>query len=245
MSDTVSNAKEMAFRILRDADCDETSYQGVGFDTILGDLNEEFPDGIPGFSNEEIAAAIYEISTTDHGWKEPVRFEVKGTYASHWGVTDLYESVLTELSKLVESRDPFIANDLASKKELISWSIGRELVNGPISIAVKQWMDEGSALVDDALPEGEELSEEQIEEILDLYTMGAGLGFETEESMELPGESTMEDILSSVSQLADETDKTLTEWYETMKSIVQDFLGSTEDFSESNDFGFGNMNTLS
>lgn len=222
-------AKDMAMNILKDTGCDAESYQGVALDIIISDLKTAFPDGIKyGFSYKEIAEAIYAISTTDRGWKEPIQYEIDGPYASHYGATDLYESIEKDLRKLVACGEPFKTCSLNSQKELYGWRMERTLAGGPISVTVNQWMDEGQDLVYDALPDDVELSDDQIDEILDAWIFGCDGASETSETAVVPGDSSLDDILKKVTELLGETDSRLNEWFELMKGTVQEYLKNME-----------------
>lgn len=218
--------RDTARAILQNAGCSESDYQGIDKETIMKDLRLAFPDGIQGgFSFEEMADTIYSISTTERGWKEPIVYQYEGIYASHCGVTDLYKRAKEDLNQLLLSGEPFETKGLASKKELASWSMSRELVDGPISITMKCWMDEGPELVDDALPDGVELSDEQIDEILDIYiTCYEGI-YHAEETSVIAGTSTLDDVLEKVSELYDSANQALDSWFQIMREIVQDYTG--------------------
>ena len=160
----------MALKILKDCGCTVETYQGEDVNVILKDLQTGFPDGIDGgFTYKEIAKAIYEISTTDRGYKKPIVFDPQGRDASHCGATDLYDWVEEALRKLVDSKEPFETLALNSKKELLCWQMSRTLVNGDITVTAHCWMDEGVDLVEDAMPEDTTLTYEQMEEVLDFW----------------------------------------------------------------------------
>lgn len=214
------NSKEIARNLLAKCGCNETSYEGASIDLILSDLNEAFPLGYyPGCANVDLAKAIYEISTTDRGYKKPIEYAPSGD-ASHCGATDLYPEVEQRLRELIDCNEPFVAEPLSSKKEICSWSLSRHLVGGPIAIHVWCGMDEYEDLVYDATPDGVELSEAEIEDILDVSD-GA---YEAIDDAELQNDATLETILDTVSELVDSCNECLEENYSMMKALVQDVI---------------------
>lgn len=226
-------AKEKAMEILLNAGCTVETYQGEPVDLILKDLKMGFPDGIEGgFAYEEIADAIFAISSTDRGWKKQILFEIDGD-AAHYDVTELYEGVKEPLRKLVESGEPFKTCWLNSKHELQGWQCERTLAGGEITVRVHEEMDEGTELVYDAMPEDVELTDAQMEEILDAWILGCDGRSETCETRVVSGESSLDDILETVSELAHETNETLKELYELMKGTVLDYLDLKGDAGDS------------
>ena len=215
------DVKEIARSLLAKCDCTESSYEGEPVELILRDLNEAYPDGYCGCSNEELAAAIYAISTTDRGWKPPIYFEVDGSYATKWGATDFYDDDLKQsLGELIASGEPFKTDSIDSRKEIFGWSLSRKYVGGPMTIHTWAAMDEEGDLVYDALPDGVDLDEEEVEEILDLYD---GV-FETGQEQEIDGSATLDDVLKKVDELIDDDEQYLQENFEQMKAIVTEYL---------------------
>ena len=81
-----------------------------------------------------------------------------------------------------------------------------------------------TALVYDALSDDIVLSERQMEEIVDAWILGCDGRSETSESIVVSGDSTLDNILEKVSELAEETDATLTELFDSMKETIQEYL---------------------
>ena len=214
--------KNLARDLLAAHECDETTYTGMPVDLILGDLNLTYPDGYKGISNKEMAEAIYAISTTDRGWEKKEEYRVEG-YGAKWGLTDLYDDVRQNLESLVDSGKPFWAGYVMPSKDLGAWWMERELTNGSIMVHAAREMDEGGDLVYDALPEGAVLDYDDVDEILTMFYECDGV-CSVEDSVEVPGNSKLEDILIHVDAMADLLDCRLKESFETMKGIVADYV---------------------
>ena len=218
----MEHVKELALKLLYSCGCTEETYEGVPVDNILADLNIGYPDGYEGIGNQELAEAIYAISTTDRGWAKMRKLEIEGN-AAHYGYTDLYDGIRSVLEGALTSGEPFDSGWLSSKKEIGSWNMQRNLRNGEIVVSVHSEMDEGRDLVYDALPEGVEFTDAEYEQAQDLFSELWGTS-ETESSETVPGDSTLDDILKVVNRLADGNDGYLHDQFETMKGVVSDII---------------------
>ena len=221
--------REKSLQILRNAGCDEESYEGFSKDVIEKDLRTAFEDGIDGFSYEEIAEDIYSLSNTERGWKEPVEYTPPGD-AAHCGISDLYPDVRKKLEEIIESGVPFKTGGLNSKKEICGFTLFRKLINGPINITVWAAMDEDADLVSDAIPNSvppDFLTYEDIDAIvraMDDEWWQIGYASEAECSDTVPGDTNLDGILEKVSELLENADAQLTEAFEDVKSRVRNVI---------------------
>lgn len=221
--------REKSLQILRNAGCDEESYEGFSKDVIEKDLRTAFEDGIDGFSYEEIAEDIYSLSNTERGWKEPVEYTPPGD-AAHCGISDLYPDVRKKLEEIIESGVPFKTGWLNSKKEICGFTLFRKLMNGPINITVWAAMDEDADLVSDAIPNSvppDFLTCEDIDAIvkaMDDEWWQIGYASETECTDTVPGNTNLDGILEKVSELLESADAQLTEAFEDVKSRVRNTI---------------------
>lgn len=222
----MDHVKELARKLLYSCGCTEETYEGVPVDTILADLNGGYPDGYEGIGNQELAEAIYAISTTDRGWAPMRKLEIEGD-AAHCGYTDLYDHVQTVLEEALTSGEPFDSGWLSSKKEIGSWNMQRKLRNGKIVVSVHSEMDEGRDLVYVALPEGVEFTDEEYEQAQDLFSELWGTS-EAKSSETVPGNSTLDDILKVVNRLANWNSAFLHDNFETMKGVVSNIIATRD-----------------
>ena len=221
--------REKSLQILRDAGCSEEAYEELSKDLIEKDLMAAFEDGIDGFSYEEIAQDIYDLSTAERGWKEPLEYTPPGD-AAHWGLTDLYPEVRAKLEELVRNGEPFRTGGLDSKKAICGFSLFRKLTNGPIEIFVWAAIDEGADLVADAIPNGASydfLTDEDIDSILDAMDeewWQLGYSSETERSEAVPGDTGLDEILKKAEELLEDADAQLEEAFGDVKERVREAI---------------------
>lgn len=219
--------RERSLQILRDAGCDEETYEGLSKDIIEKDLRIAFKDGIDGFSYEEIAQDIYDLSTAERGWKKPIEYTPPGD-AAHWGLTDLYPEVRAKLEELVRSGEPFRTGGLNSKKEICGFTLFRKLKDGPIKVSVWASMDEDTDLVEDAVPNSlppDLLTYEDIDAIakaMDSEWWQMGYSSETECSEAVPGDTGLDEILEKAEELLKNADAQLEEAFEDVKARVRE-----------------------
>lgn len=221
--------REKSLQILRNAGCNEETYEGLSKDLIEKDLRAAFEDGIEGFSYEEIAQDIYDLSTTERGWKEPLEYTPLGD-AAHWGLTDLYPEVRAKLEELIKSGEPFRTGGLNSKKEICGFTLFRKLTNGPIEVSVWASMDEDADLVADAIPNGAScdfLTDEDIDSILDAMDeewWQMGYSSEAECSEAVPGDTGLDEILKKAEALFEDADAQLEEAFADVKERVREAI---------------------
>lgn len=109
-----------------------------------------------------------------------------------------------------------------------AWWMERELTNGTITVHASLDMDEDADLVFDALPEGAVLDYDDVGEIVSMFYECDGVCC-VEDSVEVPGDGKLDDILIHVDALAGLLDSRLKESFETMKAIVADYVNGEED----------------
>lgn len=154
-----------------------------------------------------------------------------GCYCSHWGLTDLYEECEKNLRNLLKTGVDFRTEWCGSKKELLSARYLR--VDGKVKVEVHQWVDdlwEEGDLMNDALEEkfpGKdiEISDELNDYIIDIVAE-SDINDNITLCRELGADATYEDCMTAVGQLADETNKQLTAWYEELCNIIEDAVKS-------------------
>lgn len=207
----------------------EETYEGLSKDVIEKDLRAAFEDGIEGFFYEETAQDIYDLSTTERGWKKPIEYTPLGD-AAHWGLTDLYPEVRAKLEELVRSGEPFRTGRLDSKKAICGFALFRKLTNGPLEVSVWAAMDEGADLVNDAVPNGASydfLTDADIDAILDEVDKEwwqLGYSSETERSEVVSGDTGLDEILKKAEELLEDADAQLEEAFEDVKARVRDAI---------------------
>lgn len=221
--------RERSLQILRDAGCNEETYEGLSKDLIEKDLRAAFEDGIEGFSYKEVAQDIYDLSTAERGWKKPIEYTPPGD-AAHWGLTDLYPEVRVKLEELIRSGEPFRTGGLNSKKEICGFTLFRKLTNGPIEVSVWASMDEDADLVADAIPNGAScdfLTDEDIDSILDAMDeewWQMGYSSEAGCSMAVPGDTGLDEILKKAEALLEDADAQLEEAFADVKERVREAI---------------------
>jgi hypothetical protein len=151
-----------------------------------------------------------------------------GLDACKWGVSDLYEEAEKNLRELLTYSGEFRTEWCDCKKELFSFRLW--FTDNEIKVEVSQWMDdlyEQVDLIDDAIwalkssgyKFGAELNEDDFENIRDMC-FDAEIETEVMESKFIKRDSTYEEIMSTLNELADLTGKELDEYFEQVKSIV-------------------------
>lgn len=160
--------------------------------------------------------------------KIPVYSLTSGLDACKWGVSDLYEDAEKNLRELLTYSGEFRTEWCSCKKELYSFRLW--FFDNGISVEVSQWMDdlyEQVDLIDDAIwalkssgyKFGAELNEDDFENIRDMC-LDAGIETEVMESTYIKRDSTYEEIMSALDELADLTGKELDDYFEQVKSIA-------------------------
>ena len=221
--------RERSLQILRDAGCNEETYEGLSKDLIEKDLRAAFEDGIEGFSYKEVAQDIYDLSTAERGWKKPIEYTPPGD-AAHWGLTDLYPEVRAKLEELIRSGEPFRTGGLNSKKEICGFTLYRKLTNGPLEVSVWASMDEDADHVADAIPNGAScdfLTDKDIDSILDAMDeewWQMGYSSEAGCSMAVPGDTGLDEILKKAEALLEDADAQLEEAFADVKERVREAI---------------------
>lgn len=156
-----------------------------------------------------------------------------GLDACKWGVSDLYEEAEKNLRELLTYSGEFRTEWCSCKKELYSFRLWFD--DDHIEVTVNQWMDElyeQYELIDDAMwdlgKQDIELSDEEIEYIRDLC-FDADVKDEVSNSEYIKRDSTYEEIMETLEHLADETNKWLSDYYETVKNIISYYLEHERD----------------
>ncbi len=165
--------------------------------------------------------------------KIPVYSLTSGIDACKWGVSDLYEDAEKNLRELLTYSGEFRTELCSCKKELYSFRLW--FTDEYINVQVNQWMDElyeQYELIDDALwdlgKQDVELSDEEIEYIRDLC-YDADVKDEVSNSEYIKRDSTYEEIMETLERLSDETDKWLSDYYETVKNIISYYFENERD----------------
>lgn len=151
-----------------------------------------------------------------------------GLYGCKWGVSDLYEEAEKNLRELLTYSGEFRTEWCSCQKELYSFRLW--FTDSKIKVEVSQWMDdlyEQADLIDDAIwalkssgyKFGAELNEDDFENIRDMC-FDAEIETEVMESKFIKRDSTYEEIMSALDELADLTGKELDEYFEQVKSAV-------------------------
>jgi hypothetical protein len=151
-----------------------------------------------------------------------------GLYVCKWGVSDLYEEAEKNLRELLTYSGEFRTEWCECNKELCSFRLW--FTDNEIKVEVTQWMDdlyEQVDLIDDAIwalkssgyKFGAELNEDDFENIRDMC-VDADIKTDVKEYKLIKRDSTYEEIMSALDELADLTGKELDDYFEQVKSIV-------------------------
>ena len=137
--------------------------------------------------------------------------------ACHWGFSELYPESEKVLRKAIEEKATFDTGWVGCKKEICSFRI---ISNGKIvTIQTHAEMDEIEDLIDDATPNGVELTDEQREEILNLWYVDTEMQTETGDEKTIPL-TTYEDIIKCLVAMGNTDIKVLHNWY----VAIQDWI---------------------
>lgn len=160
--------------------------------------------------------------------KIPVYSLTSGLDACKWGVSDLYEEAEKNLRELLTYSGEFRTEWCSCKKEEYAFRLWFH--DDYIHVAVSNCMDDlydGYDLIDDALwdlgKQDVELSDDDVDRIRELC-MFSDVDTEVTDDENIKRDSTYEEIMETLERLADETDKWLEDYYETVKNIISYYL---------------------
>jgi len=158
-----------------------------------------------------------------------------GIYASHWGLSDLYDSAAALLKALIESGKDFSTDWWGAKKEIVYakyTGTGDEL-----TIEVAEHMDdlwESDDLIEDALYElehkgliqkGTELSEEDYDYIRDVL-LWSDIDDKATAERTINRDTPFEKILETADEIWDEAHKINHDNYEYIQGTVLEYITS-------------------
>ena len=141
-----------------------------------------------------------------------------------WGLTDLYPEAEVMLRSALEKREPFDTGWGSCKKEIRSFRVYSD--GSTLHVQTYEEIDEPCDLIYDAMDIEVELTEEQEDEILDLwYEVGGMTEFEL--SSEIPL-TTYEDLMKEISRQENENSIMSEEMFNIMKETVRDYTDRKE-----------------
>ena len=138
--------------------------------------------------------------------------------ACHWGFSDMYPENEKILREAIENKKTFDTGWVGCKKEIISFRI---ISDGKIvTIQAHAEMDEFGDLIYDALDDGVELTDEQINELEAYWYSDTDMNTEaeTERTMEL---TIYEDIIKNLVEMNSENQEYLDKCFEVVKDWVK------------------------
>lgn len=144
-------------------------------------------------------------------------------YGCKWGLTDLYPEDEAILRDAIDSRKKFDTGWIGCKKEIRSFRIISD--GNVITIQAAAEMDEFEDLVYDAMDEEVELTETQMDELLNYWYNDTEMMTETESERTIKL-TTYEDAMKVLSELEDENEKLLNTWFEIVKDWVRSVISA-------------------
>lgn len=142
-----------------------------------------------------------------------------GIYACKWGLTDLYPEDEKILRDAISARNTFDTGWCDCRKEIRSFRVISDGKN--VTVQASAEMDDFDDLIYDALEDDNELTEEQIDELRDMWSEAYEIDtcVSSEETVPL---TTYEDVMSILGRLEDQNNTTLDSWFEIVKSWVKE-----------------------
>ena len=217
---------DYALHLLQKHGCKEDCYYDTPIDTVIGDLKQAYPYGMP-FFYRDVAEELIKIGNAiPHFPKETVAL-CEGD-ATKYGLTDLYPEAEQKLRELLDSGKPFRTRWASCAKESVGFQISSNGVTEVIVDADDDEIDEGIELVDDAIwslgIDDGFFSIKEMEEIYEIVTEDPQYTFSTANCMDtLPYPATYEQIMDTLEKLGQQNRETLDEAYEFLKEIVKQF----------------------
>lgn len=159
-------------------------------------------------------------------------FEDTGCHAAKWDLTDFYEDEEKELMEAIYSGEDFTTGWYSCSKEIRSGEITR--MNGKVFITVSAAMDDlydDGELIGDALYElGKDLDlpDDFYNRVQD-RALDCDISDHVEESDELPGDSSYEDIMSAILLLEHEAETSLDCAFEKLCEIIKELIAEEKE----------------
>lgn len=141
-------------------------------------------------------------------------------YAAKWGLTDLYPEDEAILRDAIDNRKTFDTGWVGCKKEIRYF---RMISDGKvITIQTSAEMDDFEDLIYDAMDTEVELTDDQVNELLDYwYESDIDTSTQSETTVHL---TTYEDAMTIVSEMENRDDEQLREWFEVVKEWVAEVI---------------------
>ena len=131
-------------------------------------------------------------------YREPEETRIStGDYASKWGLSDFYPECEAKLQALLDSKEDFLTEQFGCKKEIHYAEISRK--RDTITVWVSCYMDEVEDIINDELNDRDEEFPEDFADVL--YNGACDICNYYDEERELPGDATMDDIKTALSDL--------------------------------------------
>ena len=226
IDETKMDLHDYALHLLKKHGCEEDCYYNTPVETVIRDLKQAYPHGMPFFYREVAEELIKIANAIPHFPKETVAL-CEGD-ATRYGLTDLYPEAERKLRELLDSGKPFRTGWTSYTKEFVGFQISSNGATEVIVAASDDGIDEGTELVGDAIDslgiDYDFFSREEMEEIYNLVVLDGGYELEVAESSEtLLYPATYEQIMDTLEKLGEENRKSLDETYEFLKGTVKQF----------------------
>lgn len=227
---------EYAHSILEENGCLDNAYAGMKPETAIEELKARYPEGLKyGFSYEDVGAEICRIgdavpvppkdctSAVGYDWNDVLDFGHYGIYA---GEDALYDHNLEALKKELASGKDFNTGWHGFKKEIESLKVSA--FGSKITVEVAASCDEMPYDLVSDCDGGDDLTDDEIDEVYNLYCGNFEATTDTDASGELDRSATVMDILTLASELMDGCQNTLHETYEFVQGCVTECLNGRE-----------------
>lgn len=192
--------------------CDEYSYGDppVPVEKIVEDLKKAYPKGMDlGYTHEDVAQAILSISKRTYKTvpQEGFDSEIWG----RCGLSDLDPNAETELRHAVSSGKPFNTGWHYFDEADYSLRIVRD--DRVTVVECHDEIDELFDLIDDCLFDGEELTDEQYDEVCEACYFDFDFTTELTESIQLPSTASFDNVMAKARELIEDCRKSLDDSY--------------------------------
>ena len=226
IDETNMSLHDYALHLLQKHGCKEDCYYDTPIETVIGDLKQAYPYGMP-FFYLDVAEELIKIGKAVPHFPTELTTLCEGD-ATKYGLTDLYPEAEQKLRELLDSGKPFKTEWTSATKRAVGFQISSDGATKVIVTAMDNEADEGIELVYDAIwdlgIDDNFFTEEEMEEMYDPVTEDCLYSFEYADCMYiLPYPATYEQIMDTLEKMGRENRACLIESYEFLKGTVKQF----------------------
>ena len=226
IDETNMGLHDYALHLLQKHGCKEDCYYDTPVETVIGDLKQAYPYGMP-FFYRDIAEELIKIGNAIPHFPKKTVALCEGD-ATKYGLTDLYPEAEKKLRELLDSGKPFTTKYNSATKNPVGFNISSNGATEIVVNAVDCGIDPNSGLVDDAIwdlgIDYDFFTEKEKEDIYDFAIRDGSYSFEiASSSVTLSYPESYEQIMDSLDRLGQKNRRSLYDAYEFLRRTVKQF----------------------